>query len=477
MRTKILIGMYCTFLMFSCSESFEELNRNPNAITTEELLPPNLLVKGTMLANISLNMSHLQRISGMWSGQYRGEIALYLGLYNYDFSSEESNSGWGYLYNGILKQNREIARYYNLKGIDGKGILITAITRIIEAHAVGTATVIWGDIPYSEAVVETIEDPKFDSQVDVYQSLQILLDEAIVLLESDVIDDNLSEDIFFEGDKEKWKETAYTLKARYYLQTKQYDLAHEAAKKGISTHENTMRFTPLETRILGTENLLYRFMIGGRRGYMSADDTYCRNLLSTNEGNRNNAKTNEKARRNYLNAGASTGTGRTNIINGELTPMNLVSYQENLLILAETAARTVSFGEGLSQLNLVRFFLESENSFDLRFSSDEDDKVYQPYEEIDFEIDGMENPDGIDKNRALLREIIEERYVTGFGTFIPWNDLRRLQNEPDIMVPVPFNKSDISIHPQRFIISQNEFESNSNSPSGLSIFDPIPINQ
>ncbi|MEX0314098.1 MAG: SusD/RagB family nutrient-binding outer membrane lipoprotein [Allomuricauda sp.] len=476
MKTKIYIGIFCAFLMFSCDESFEELNRNPNAITAEELIPPNLLIKGTMLADIAMNVSHLQRISGMWSGQYRGELALYLGIYNYDISSEESNSAWGYLYNGIIRQNRQITKYYDQNGINGEGMLITAITRIIEAHAAGTAAAIWGDIPYSEAVLG-IEDPKFDQQVDVYESLQILLDEAIILLESDDTADDLEEDIFFGGDKEKWKQTAYTLKARYYLQTRQYNLAYEAAQNGISEHEGTMKFTPLSSGTFGTENLLYRFMIGGRTGYLSATDTYCRNLLSTGSGNRNNAKTDEKARRNFLNAGGKSGSRATNIINGEFTPMNLVSYQENLLILAETAARTISFEEGLVQLNLVRDFLESEDSFDLRFSSDEDNKIYEPYEAIDFENGGMENEDGIDSTRALLREIIEERYVTGFGTFIPWNDLRRLRTEEDIVVPVPFNRSGISIHPQRFIISQNELNSNTNATNGLSIFDPTSINQ
>ncbi|AWX45449.1 hypothetical protein HME9304_02463 [Flagellimonas maritima] len=475
MKAQIYIAICCFSFIISCSESFEELNQNPNAITTDEVLPPNLLIKGTMLADISLNMSHLQRISGMWSGQYRGEIALYLGLFNYDISSEESNSAWGYLYNGILKQNREIAKYYDLNGIDSEGFLITAITRIIDAHALGTATVIWGDIPYSEIDIADVEDPKFDSQIEIYKALQTILDEAIILLESPDTDSGLDEDIFFEGDKERWLRTAYTLKARYYLQTKQYGEAYEAATKGIVEHEGSMRFTPLETQILGTENLLYRFMVGSRRGYMSANDTFCRDLLSTNEGNRNNAKTDEKARRNHLNAGGSTGTGRANIINGELTPMYLVSYQENLLILAESATRTLSFNQGLNQLNLVREFLQSEDSFELRFSSDDDDKTYEPYTEEDFEIGGMENEDGIDKTRALLREIIEERYVTGFGTFIPWNDLRRLRSETDIVVPVPFNRSDISIHPQRFIISQNELNSNPNAPTGISIFDPIPI--
>lgn len=478
MKTKILTGIICIVLLFSCSKSFEELNYNPNAITTDELIPPNLLIKGTMLADISINMSHLQRISGMWSGQYRGEIALYLGLYNYDFSSEESNSAWSYLYNGIIKQNRQIQKYYDLNGLDSQGKLISAISKVIEAHAVGTATSIWGDIPYSEAVVDGIEDPKFDKQSAVYTAIQKVLDDAITLLNDASTLNTLNEDIFFGGDKNKWKAVAYTLKARYFVQTKQYGLAYTAAGNGVSSHAGTLKFTPLASRATGSENVLYRFMAGNRKGYMSVDNTFCRDLLSSTAGKtRRNAKTDEQARRNYLRAGSASGTNRTYIINGELTPMSMVSYQENLLILAETGARTVSFAEGLTQLNNVRAFLKSTDSFDLRFSSDADDKIYNDYVTADFDAGGMENSDNIVPLRALLREIVEERYVTGFGTFMPWNDLRRLRTETDIVVPVPFNKSGVTMHPQRLIISQNELNTNPNATSGLSIFDPTEVNQ
>ena len=481
MKTKLISGIIILFLVLSCDSSFEDLNNNQNSITTDEVIPPSLLLKGTMLADIAINNGHLQRIAGMWTGQYKGEIALYLGLYNYDISSSESNSDWTYLYNGMLKQFSEINKYYATNGLDTEGQLIVGICKVLEANAVGTATSIWGDIPYSEAVNPAISDPVFDKQSVIYAALQTKLDEAIVVLSDPTTKNTLSEDIFFGGNKDKWVKTAYTLKARYYLQTRQYALAYAAAKQGISDYAGTMKFTPLvpagtTSAPTGTENLLYRFMAGTRKGYLSVTSTFCRNLLGTQANSRTNSKTNEAARMKHLEAGAITGTGSKTIINGELKPMDLVTYQENLLIIAETAARGVSFDEGLIQLNKVRVFLASADSFDKRSSADV--KLYTAYVAADFASGGMENKDNIDRTRALLREIIEERYVTGFGTFMPWNDARRLRkSEPDIAVPIPLNTPTATKHPERFIISQDEINSNSNAPKGLTIYSPTELNE
>ena len=480
MKTKLISGIITLFLVLSCDSSFEELNNNPNSITTDEVIPPTLLIKGTMLADIAINQSHLQRIAGMWTGQYRGEISLYLGIYNYDISSSESNSAWTYLYNGMLKQFSEINKYYAINGTDTEGQLIIGICKVLEANAVGTATSIWGDIPYSEAVNPAISDPVFDRQSSIYNALQTKLDEAIVLLSNPTTKNTLSEDIFFGGNKDKWKKTAYTLKARYYLDTRQYALAYAAALNGISDYAGTMKFTPPSTGLTGAENLLYRFMIGTRVGYLSVNNTFCRNLLDTQTNfptiSRRNAKTNEQARRNHLNAGSITGTGTTTIINGEFKPMDLVTYQENLLILAETGTRTVNFTEGLLQLNKVRTFLASADSFDKRAATDV--KLYTAYVASDFANGGMENLDNINSTKALLREIIEERYVTGFGTFMPWNDARRLRkNEYDIAVKIPLNNTTVTLHPERFLISQDEINTNSNAPTGISIFTPTQLNE
>ena len=140
-----------------CESILEDINVNPNEPTEA---PAELLLIGAELANVTVQVSHLQRISGMWTGQYSGKLLLYKSLNEYNISTEETNSTWSYIYQGIVKQCRimqtELANLPNYVGI----------AKILEAHAVGTAAEIWGDIPYSQAVDanEAIEDPVFDSQ-------------------------------------------------------------------------------------------------------------------------------------------------------------------------------------------------------------------------------------------------------------------------------------------------------------------------
>ena len=45
----------------------------------------------------------------------------------------------------------------------------------------------------------------------------------------------IGEDIYFNGDKDKWIAAANTLKARFYLHQKDYSNALSAAQTGISS--------------------------------------------------------------------------------------------------------------------------------------------------------------------------------------------------------------------------------------------------
>ncbi len=452
---KKIIFILIPLLMFTrCESILEDINVNPNEPVEA---PADLLLIGAELANITVQVSHLQRISGMWTGQYSGKLLLYKSLNEYNISTEETNSTWSYIYQGIVKQCRimqtELANLPNYVGI----------AKILEAHAVGTAAEIFGDVPYSQAADpnEAIQDPVFDSQAAVFASLQTLLDGAIADLNGLTTNPSISNEIFHAGNKTKWIQTAYTLKARYYMDVKDYGNAYTAALSGIASNANSMKFKPVGTSANGNNNLLNTF-VGERNDYMSTAGTYLESLIAPGVG-RNNAKTNEEARSKYyriIGNAPSTEVG----VAKSTAPMPLVTYEENLLILAEAGARTIDLATGLGHLNTLRAHLNSGAAFTKVAPADI--TQYSAYVAADFDPAGIENQDGIAPLRAFLREVIEERYVSLYGTFIPFNDARRIRkNDGDLTVPFPINSGTFTQYPERFPYAQDELNANSNAPS------------
>jgi hypothetical protein len=153
-------------------------------------------------------------------------------------------------------------------------------------------------------------------------------------------------------------------------------------------------------------------------------------------------------------------------------PAIMVSYAENLLILAEAGARA-DFDTGLGHLNEFRTYMAAGGYLS---NPNMGDLQYDAFISSDFDNGGIENLDGVSVDNALLREILEERYVTLFGQIEVFNDTRRTQGEATVRVPViPNNGSEL---PQRFLIAQSEIDANSNTPNPIpGFFDPTSVNQ
>ena len=130
----------------------------------------------------------------------------------------------------------------------------------------------------------------------------------------------------------------------------------------------------------------------------------------------------------------------------------------------------------MKQLNKLRAHLASGKAFEKLNAADA--LKYDPYTLADFEKGGLMNMDNLDQNRALLREIILERYITGFTTLMPFDDLRRISSkEKDIAVLPPFNSATASKYPQRFIVAQTELSANRNAPRDPGIFAETEVNK
>ncbi len=147
------------------------------------------------------------------------------------------------------------------------------------------------------------------------------------------------------------------------------------------------------------------------------------------------------------------------------------------MILAEAGSRANGFASGLQHINEFRNWLNGGGSVNANF---QDLGIqYDDYEEADFASGGMENLDGIDMVRTLIREIVEEPYLSGFGNFMPFDDARRLRkSDGDVAVPIPFNVTSASQQPERFPYPDDELNTNSNSPgSDPGIFVKTEVNQ
>ena len=157
--------------------------------------------------------------------------------------------------------------------------------------------------------------------------------------------------------------------------------------------------------------------------------------------------------------------------------MPLILYEENLLILAEAGTRTISMVQGLQHLNQLRALLRSGRAFDVLNPGEA--LKYDPMIMEDFAPGGIENQDAVDMDRALLREIVEERYVSGFGQFLPFDDARRLRrDDADIAVPFPLNVPTATLHPERFRWAAVELNNNPNAPGpDPGIFEITAVNR
>lgn len=467
---KLLIIFSLVFIVTSCTKVYDGQNVDPNNPTD---VNAETLLKGIELANIAVQVSHIQRITGMWMNQYNGVALLYQSLGDYNISGEESNDTWTYVYQSIAKQAALIReKLPTNKSYSG-------ITRVIEANALGTATALYGDIPFSERADDAFPVPKFDKQLDVYTGIQQLLTDAITDLSAAAPNAVLPNDIFAHRST-TWIRIAYTLKARYYMETREYQKAYDAALLGINSTTLSWKFNPPALVPDGDYNLLNTF-IDQRGGYMTTTGSWLNETLlkSGQTGNRNNTKTNEDARLKYYRIGGSSANSEFGVARKD-APMPLVTYEENLLILAEAGLRlsALGFTTALTRLNQLRAVLRTNLGLPAMPPTG-GTILYTDYLAADFAPLGIENPGSLTPDKALMKEIIEERYVTLYGTILPFNDARRLRkNENDVNVPIPFTTTTATMHPERVIYAQNEINANPNVPSPIpTLYTKTQLNQ
>lgn len=462
--------VFAGLFLASCKKSVSGFNNDPNNPLDADAIT---MLTGVEVGNMDIQEGELARISGMWSGYFAGQQQQYLSFHQYLIIARNYDDSWQRIYSGTLKNERLMKQ----KAYAVNNLRLVGVAQAIEANLMGTAADLWGNVPFKEAASDAYANPAYDAQAEVYASVQTLLDSAILNFGSSAFVDFSAQDIHFAGNMAKWIQTAYTLKARYYLHTRQYALALAAAQNGINTAANNF-VAPHSIAAKGTYNLYYQFFAQDRPTWLDGNGVYAVSLLNpANLKYRGNIKTIEKSRFNYM---YSTATNPNYTLNGffyQTVSFPIASYAENLLILAEADARLNGFNAGLTRLNAYRAYLAT-GGYIGTFYLTAGNYKYDPYLAADFAAGGIENPltAALAVDRALLREIMEERYISFIGQIEGFNDLRRVFKETDIRVPVAPNTG--TQFPQRFLYPQVEVDLNKSTPNPIpSLFTPTPLNQ
>ncbi|MEM9936389.1 MAG: SusD/RagB family nutrient-binding outer membrane lipoprotein [Bacteroidota bacterium] len=483
---RFILAFLTLFLVTSCEDIVEGLNVNPNEATDA---PDPLVLTAAQIAHAVSIEGHANRVVNMWTGYFNGADRQYNDYALYNVNAGNFNTAWNNVYQGTVAQTRLIISRASVRGERQ----INGIAKLIEASVLATATQRWGDIPVSQVVQpDSLPNPVFDGQLNsVYPLLLDQIDDAIRDLESreGISISTANADIYYSADNDKWLAFAHTLKARLYMDLKDYANAYAEALQGISSADGDL-ITPHGDVNDGNTNSVYDFLVASRSGDMDAgvgedgagEQVLAADLLDPSQPEyRGNAKTDESARFNYvyLDNGADSFTGRLepnylgvstgDAYNGLFARdagFRVATYAENVLTLAEAGFRTNGFATGLQHLNEFREYMNGGGYIDPTVQALFTFQ-YDPYEAADFDAGGVANTAALSADDALLSEILEERYVTFIGSSLGWNDLRRTQNDAiGIDVSMVLNRG--AAFPQRLIYGQDELNSNVNAP------DPVP---
>jgi len=449
---QLVVLFIAAMLFYGCDNWIEGYDNDPNS--TPEVSIDNLFTASQVnLFNFSEN--HLARTVAIWMQQMAGMDRQYKSLGLYVIEENDYSSSWQSVYiNGGLKDLRKIQTMADEVG--PRGVRYKGFAQIMEAYLVGMAASIWGKIPYSEVLNEAIENPKLDEQSQVYLAVQHLLNEAIKNLSYNLASDSTiapQNDMFFKGDKEKWKAAANTLKARYYMHWVETDITYcDSAlfysSSGISSLDGTMK--TLHGTASSEQNMWFQFE-QDRSGYMVAGSKLVQ-LLNPRDsiyfgkvaGSINGASPNPD---DVEGAGVKGKSYLNEEYFGADASIDIISYEENLLIKAECHYLNNEISEARQALQ------DAQTAAEEKWGFDED-----TFSEISL------------TNTALIDKIIEEKYIALFLNIELWNDYKRncySDFYSDIKYKKSTNDDDIiyKYPPARVYYPEDERITNTNIPN------------
>ncbi len=320
------------FSVTSCQKKWLDpvMNKDPNAVTDVPgfvLLPSIEAQMGYILGGMDIVGT-----TSMWDQYAIGAARQSAAINGYIYHSSDVDNVWGSFYTqgGMMSTKILMDKSLNPKSY---APIYGGISKILMAVWLGNATDLWGAVPYSDAFKGDANlTPKYDSQQQVYDTIQSLLSSAINLLKQTptVFDAKLSDyDYFFGGNTDSWTKVAWALKARYTLHLSNKNSTWAASVISIIENQNVMTGNSDDMAFrFGTgpsvQNPMYQYE--DQRGDMRNSVGFFNSLTSDNNDPRSL----------IYKATPDGGDYFAGIYYGEKdSPVELMTYSELMFIAAE----------------------------------------------------------------------------------------------------------------------------------------------
>lgn len=171
------------------------------------------------------------------------------------------NNSWNSLYDNLMVL-KDIRDKTAASGSEPNRALL-GMAQVLTAYNLAVATDMWGDIPWSEALMGNDNvHPKFDSQADVYKSIFQLLNDGISNLSGASGSSLSAQDLIYSGNTGKWVKAAWSLKARYFMHLQRVvptavDSVLACVPKGFSAASDAFVFDKYEATPIGSNPWFY----------------------------------------------------------------------------------------------------------------------------------------------------------------------------------------------------------------------------
>lgn len=436
-------------ISLSSCDKFLDVNEDP--------VNPTSVNEAELLTGIEANFSFMVlggypvRVSSSWMGYTTYPIAQ--SYDDYYVTENDANNTWAsFSYTPVMNNCKILVEQAEAKDKH----YYAAIAKIIWAYNTSILTDMFGNIPFTQALDQTqYPFPVYDSQEVVYENIQRLLDEAIAHIDNPNQSSEVpgADDLILNGDMQKWKKLAYSLKGRYYMRltyapgktaAEQSQLALNALNQGLQSNDDNVMYK-YSTDLL-QENPWNQYAVNGRwNDFTSISGVYAQEIATglvdlrlivharKEDPTRNSFE--EQSGALFLSSSTYGSGSPLGVMYADPdSPLPYMLYSEVSFLKAE--ANYLLGNKQAAKDNLIEGVLADfdfvKPSFDKIAKTALDDSVLNNpvivqnfIDQYMFSIRGFNPADDTEQDPFIYKRIAREKYIAGFLTMEPYNDYRR----------------------------------------------------